>query len=131
MLVLSIRISCRFPSTLTSIFTLLDPRSSVSLNREQKKIYSCPRHSIKSENKEKVRCKRCICHLPSHLFTPPSNENGRTVALRGDHERLWWTSAFSLHVGPLVFCHGTSFASRTCRPVYLSFNLSTSTSRSP
>ncbi|CAB0010490.1 unnamed protein product, partial [Nesidiocoris tenuis] len=35
--------------------TILDPRSSVSLNREQKKIYSCPRHSIKSENKEKVR----------------------------------------------------------------------------
>ncbi|CAB0010442.1 unnamed protein product [Nesidiocoris tenuis] len=33
------------------------PRSSVSLNREQKKIYSCPRHSIKSENKEKVRTK--------------------------------------------------------------------------
>ncbi|CAB0005113.1 unnamed protein product, partial [Nesidiocoris tenuis] len=32
-----------------------NPRSSVSLNREQKKIYSCPRHSIKSENKEKVR----------------------------------------------------------------------------
>ncbi|CAB0015729.1 unnamed protein product [Nesidiocoris tenuis] len=38
--------------------TILDPRSSVSLNREQKKIYSCPRHSIKSENKEKVRTGR-------------------------------------------------------------------------